>query len=256
MVKLISILLLIGGISGIASYMNTIPRQGSNSMHDPKLSTTEGFTVVELFTSEGCSSCPAADEILRGLAAQDKVFPLSFHVTYWNRLGWRDPFSQAEFDERQYDYGAHFKLNSIYTPQVVINGNAELVGSRRVQVEKTINAALSQNPDYHLDLSQKTEGKTLIVSYKIDKKPLDCVLNIAFVERNLEVKVPRGENEGRTLKHDNVVRIFKTLKIGTDTEGATSLLIADDIKVKDCAVIAYLQEEKTRKVVGAVRQNL
>jgi hypothetical protein len=253
MVKVISLLLVVGGIFGIASRMNTPPKFEGNIMHDPKLMATEGFAVVELFTSEGCSSCPPADEILSDLATKDKVFPLSFHVTYWNRLGWKDPFSQAEFDERQYGYGGHFKLKSIYTPQVVINGNSELVGSKRLQIEKTMDAALSQSPTYHVDLSKKMDDKTLVINYKIDKKPLDCVLHIALVERNLEVKVPRGENEGRTLKHDNVVRVFKTLKVGSDMEGMTDLLISDDFKVKDCAVIAYLQEEKTRKIVGAAR---
>jgi hypothetical protein len=250
--KLTSFLLV---IAGIFSLMHTNPSKPNvKEISDSKPQATEGFAVVELFTSEGCSSCPSADEILRGLATHAKVFPLSFHVTYWNRLGWKDPFSQTAFDERQYDYGTRFKLNSVYTPQVVINGNTELVGSRRSQVEKSISQALTEAPSYQLTLTKNIKDKSMSVAYKIDKKPISCVLNIALVERNLEVKVPRGENEGRTLKHDNVVRLFKTLKIGSNTEGVTDFTITDDFKLKDCSVIAYLQNEKMGRILAAARQ--
>ena len=92
-------------------------------------STAKGVAVLELFTSEGCSSCPPADDVLRDLAKDSNVIALSFHVTYWNRLGWKDSFSQKIFDERQYAYGEKFQANGVYTPQAVINGTTEMVGS-------------------------------------------------------------------------------------------------------------------------------
>ena len=90
------------------------------------------FALLELFTSEDCSSCPPADRLLPQLASLDpNIIPLSFHVDYWNNLGWKDPFSSSEFSQRQQNYGRHFNLESIYTPQLVINGEFELLfGSR------------------------------------------------------------------------------------------------------------------------------
>ena len=92
------------------------------SVKNDAKSIAKGVAVLELFTSEGCSSCPTADDVLRDLAKDSNVVALSFHVTYWNRLGWKDSFSQKIFDERQYAYGEKFRANGVYTPQAVING--------------------------------------------------------------------------------------------------------------------------------------
>ena len=138
------------------------------------------FVVVELFTSQGCSSCPPADEILnkmkfqtlsglRGLSKKDNIFPLSFHVTYWNRLGWKDSFSQKIFDERQYEYGSRFDLNGVYTPQVVINGKAEMVGSHGQKIEKMIAEKLVESTTFSIILSKEIKDKSLIINYKINK---------------------------------------------------------------------------------------
>src|SRR5687767_14525236 len=98
--------------------------------------------VVELFTSQGCSSCPSADALLRRIAAdpklRGKVIPLAYHVDYWNHLGWRDPFSSREWSQRQGDYVRAMKLSSAYTPQIVVNGVREMVGSNSFQVYRAI----------------------------------------------------------------------------------------------------------------------
>jgi hypothetical protein len=103
----------------------------------------QGAVLIELFTSEGCSSCPPADRLLEKLAAEnnDKVYVLSFHVDYWNYIGWKDPFSQARFSQRQRNYARQFSLESIYTPQMVVNGVAEFVGSD----EQKLRAAIAKN---------------------------------------------------------------------------------------------------------------
>ena len=171
-------------------------------------------------------------------------------------MGWKDPFSQPEFDERQYNYGTQFQLNGVYTPQVVINGSAEMVGSKKAQIEKSINQVLAETSDFKLELSKILKDKKLIVNYKLDKTSENMVLNLALVERDIETKVLRGENGGRTLKHDNVVRVFKTLKIASNTQGDIDFILDNDFKIKDCSVIGYLQNEKTGKIIGGVKMGL
>ena len=106
-----------------------------------------GFAVVELFTSEGCSSCPVADELAIALSKEytKDVYFLGYHVDYWNYIGWKDRFSKADYTERQRQYAAVFRLNSIYTPQVVINGKKELVGSDHTRLRKAITEELKIN---------------------------------------------------------------------------------------------------------------
>ncbi|MEK7224336.1 MAG: DUF1223 domain-containing protein, partial [Bacteroidota bacterium] len=110
--------------------------------------------VLELFTSQGCSSCPPADNLLPQLARLDSnIIPLSFHVDYWNRLGWTDPFSSSEYSERQREYAKQLNLESIYTPQLIINGGYELVGSSRSAAEATIKRVLKEKAAISLAIS-------------------------------------------------------------------------------------------------------
>ena len=247
--KLVPFIIITGLFFGFYKKNNVIqPVQSINSMQDPLYSP---FAVLELFTSEGCSSCPPADEILRGVANQDNVFALSFHVTYWNKLGWKDAFSQKMFDERQYAYGRLLQSNGVYTPQLVVNGSEEFVGSRKSQTEKSIEKALTQTVEAGIILNKTFENNTLKAHYKLVGNFKNTVLNIALVERNIETKVLKGENEGRTLKHDNVVREFQTIQINATGEGTISLNLPSDFKQKDCKIIAYLQNKDTWKIVAA-----
>jgi hypothetical protein len=215
-----------------------------------KTSESSPFVVVELFTSQGCSSCPPADEILRGLAQKENIFPLSFHVTYWNRLGWKDSFSQKVFDERQYEYGSRFALNGVYTPQVVINGEAEMVGSHGQKIQKMINENLEKVSPFFISLEKEIMDKSLIINYKINKSANNYDFNIALVESGISTKIQRGENEGRTLKHDNVVRYFKTIKMTENTEGVVELPFIPNPKQ---TIIAYLQERNLGAIVAAAK---
>ncbi len=248
--KLVPFIIMAGLFFGFYKKNNVIqPVQSFNSIAADPLYPP--FAVLELFTSEGCSSCPPADEILRGVSQQDNVFALSFHVTYWNKLGWKDPFSQKMFDERQYAYGRLMQSNGVYTPQLVVNGSEEFVGSRKSQTEKSIEKALSQKAEAHIILNKTLENNTLKVHYKLEGNFKNTVLNIALVERNIETKVLRGENEGRTLKHDNVVREFQTIQLNDTAEGTISFNIPTDFKQKDGNIIAYLQNKDTWKTVAA-----
>jgi hypothetical protein len=200
--------------------------------------------VVELFTSQGCSSCPAADknlsEILQRAAQEVRpVYALSFHVDYWNYIGWKDPYSNKEFTERQRQYAQQLNLHTMYTPQMIVNGSNEFVGSNRGEAEKAITEAFKYTPTYQLKINSIiTTDEIATIRYTLDKQPHGEVLNIAVVERNLENNITRGENQGRKLHHDNVVRSFQTTKLNRN--GEIDISIAN-INLQNSSVIIYVQ---------------
>src|SRR6266498_1743348 len=153
------------------------------------------FAILELFTSEGCSSCPPADRLLPQLASGDSnIIPLSFHVDYWNHLGWTDPFSKAEFSQRQREYGEHFHLESIYTPQLIINGEYELVGSNRSTAEADIKAVLNQRSGVQIKIDEvKKDKNKLSISCHLDGDWKQANLTAALVQKYAEMKVKAGE---------------------------------------------------------------
>jgi hypothetical protein len=205
--------------------------------------SNKGFAVIELFTSEGCSSCPPADAVAAKLSEEykDNVYTLGFHVDYWNRLGWKDIFSNAAYSQRQYRYGQIFHLNSVYTPQVVVNGKTEFVGSNEGRLRNTIIQELKNSPTANIELTAKSNNnKTVNISYKVDKVS-NAVLNIALIQLHAQSNVKGGENEGRMLQHVNVVRDFKTVNISKAAKGNTDLILPAGLSAKDCKVIAYLQ---------------
>jgi hypothetical protein len=209
---------------------------------------SKGFAVVELFTSEGCSSCPPADKLLADLAADARrknqpVYFLSFHVDYWNHLGWTDPFSDPAYSQRQRDYAQSFRTQSIYTPQMIVNGRTEFVGSDRAAAQRAIAAALSKPAAATIDLKAAVspDGKTLTADYCIHGAPAGSKLNLALVESSLKVNVPHGGNAGRTLPHANVVRAFKTADVPADGAARLELPVRPDVKLDHAEVVGYLQ---------------
>ena len=120
----------------------------------------KGFALIELFTSEGCSSCPAADKAVEELAKQypSTVYVLAFHVDYWNRLGWTDEFSQPEYTARQSEYAAKFNLESIYTPQVVVNGRQEFVGSDKAKLQQVTATEAGKEPGAKIELTTELKN--------------------------------------------------------------------------------------------------
>lgn len=220
----------------------------------PLSSQNTGFAVVELFTSQGCSSCPSADRLLSEIVKENgdnEVFGLSFHVSYWNYLGWKDPYSNETFTKRQRDYGATFRSITIYTPQMVVNGKKEFVGSDRSNAKRAIAEALAEPSQHQLSLIVEKRDDKLVVNYDVEGPMKGYVINFALVERNIVTHVKRGENRNRTLQHDNVVRAFKTLPI--QKTGQTELPIPNDLKTEDGNVIAYVQHKDGLAISGATR---
>ncbi len=200
--------------------------------HDGRQEATGGARVAvlaELFTSEGCSSCPPADDLLRRLIEEQpikgvEIIALSEHVDYWDRLGWKDPFSAAQFTERQNSYSRVFGSDRIYTPQLVIDGRFEAVGSdwpevRRAltQAAKTPHAAVAASATRAS--SDESASVHVLVRDLPNTKSSASVL-VAVVEDDLVTEVARGENARKRLRHSAVVRSLE--KIGTLDKGVAS----------------------------------
>ncbi|HVU55942.1 MAG TPA: DUF1223 domain-containing protein [Puia sp.] len=209
-----------------------------------------GFALIELFTSEGCSSCPPADDLVATLPKTypSGVYILSFHVDYWDRLGWKDPFSRADFTQRQKQYGEVLMLNSIYTPQVVINGKTEMVGSDKDRLRQTIDDQLAHTANPPIDATaHTTDNKTITIDYTLTAKN-QANLQAALIQLQASTAVKKGENAGRQLHHANIVR---DLASSTKNKGSLTLSFPAGVSAADCKVIVFLQNKETLLVEGA-----
>jgi len=205
----------------------------------------EGFAVIELFTSEGCSSCPSADKLLETIDkeyAGKNVLVLSYHVDYWNKLGWKDEFSNAENTARQNYYANHFRLNSIYTPQAVVNGTTEFVGSDRNKMTKTIEQSKKINKT--ITLSASVDNNKVMVDYKVNDQSGGESMLIALVQKQATTEVKRGENGGRKLHHINIVREFQLVKNKSNIEFELPG------EKNNFFIVALLQNEGTGSIDG------
>jgi hypothetical protein len=206
---------------------------------------TERPTVVELFTSEGCSSCPPADALLAELAKRPDVLALSFHVDYWDRLGWKDPFSSRAATDRQNRYAKLLKLATVYTPQIVVDGRWEAVGSDRADVARALELARRDPSEVPVTLALD-HGQAQIALGRGGDRVAASVLLIGFDRRHVGA-VKRGENSGRTLAHVDVVR-------GVEEIGRLS---AGEIAVPipwHCDLVAAVVQAADGRVLGvAVR---
>ncbi len=220
--------------------------------------TADGaFAVVELFTSEGCSSCPPADALLREVHNASRregrpVYALSFHVDYWNGLGWKDPFSSAMFSERQRAYARAFGREQVYTPQMVVNGTEAFNGSDRAREQRAVSAALAQAQAARVTLriDRDAERGALRVRYTTSGVPSDARIDVAEVEDGLGGVVERGENAGRTLRHEGVVRHFAS--VAAAREGTVILPAPDEAARAATSIIAFV-ELPSMQVVAATR---
>jgi hypothetical protein len=205
--------------------------------------------IVELFTSQGCSSCPPADALLSELDQQSNVIVLSEHVDYWNNLGWRDPFSSAKFSERQQRYARRFQLRGVYTPQMVVNGRKEFVGSDRAQAISVIES-LGQSRSAEVSLSR--DGDTLHVTAALAPEQRTGEVWIAFARPEGSAQVPRGENAGRNLRHVAVVESLQQVGVarsGSPFRGQVHL--PSDHRQR--RVIAFVQEPGQGHILGAAK---
>jgi hypothetical protein len=199
--------------------------------------------LVELFTSEGCSSCPPADALLAELGRRSDLLALSFHVDYWDRLGWKDPFGHAAATRRQNRYAQLFGLDHVYTPQIVVDGRWQAVGSDRGAVTDAVRAArqVAQTIPMKIALGDREASVTLGAD---PRRRSAALLLVAFDRRHID-RVGGGENSGRVLMHVDVVRGFA--EVGR-TSGAGGSIAAPARWVAD-RIAAILQQDDGR-VIG------
>jgi hypothetical protein len=219
--------------------------------------------IVELFTSEGCSSCPPADQVLSRLESRGRLPPqpgveviaLGEHVDYWDQLGWKDRFSSPLFSARQQDYGKAFRLESVYTPQIVVNGQKEVLGSDSRAVQEAIRAA-AKEPLAEVAISM-TSPQT--VTFRVAKLPsgsheADILLGVA--ESGLVTPVFGGENSGRQLHHAAVVRSLSSVgrvdpKRPGEYSATAQLNLRPDWNRSNLKLVLFVQDRTTRRILGA-----
>ncbi|MBH8558070.1 DUF1223 domain-containing protein [Hymenobacter negativus] len=243
-------------------WLFAIPLVSGGAALGPTLPTTPASgvsrvpVIVELFTSEGCSSCPAADAALRQLEkAQSvpgaEVIVLGEHVDYWNRLGWKDAFSAPSYTERQRQYAKGFGTGS-YTPQAVVNGRYELVGSRTADLAAAV-AKAAKAPQAAVAVALAGSMATVRVSSLPPGTPAAEVL-LAITESGLSSQIGRGENSGLLLHHAAVVRQLLPLgRVGADGTFAASpaLKLAAEWKRPNLRAVVLVQELASHRIVGA-----
>jgi hypothetical protein len=217
--------------------------------------------LVELFTSEGCSDCPPADALLARLDAKQfipgaEAIVLSEHVTYWNHEGWRDPFSFAAMDERQAQYSRQFSLGQLYTPQMVVDGEQQFVGSDAASLTRAL-AHDAQTPKLNIAIEgARWSNGTVQFSVRSNSRS-HAVLTAALAENATRSEVARGENAGRTLHHVAVVRALRTFRPGAaDGRPLQLSLPAPDSSGEPLRLVVFLASQADGHVIAVAEQML
>ncbi len=211
--------------------------------------------VVELFTSEGCISCPRAEEFAEELSAQAarsglRIFILAYHVDYWNELGHVDRYSASRFTERQRWYAAGWGTTRVYTPQLVVGGMHDVSGNDRRNALLAISEQLDHQLAVGIRLEVERANRVLQVSYEIEPARRLDFLTLALVQDRAGTHVEAGENAGRILRHVNVVRDAVWSRVGSGAGSWTADIPSD---LDSGALLAYVQHGRTRRVLGVSR---
>lgn len=203
-----------------------------------------GPVVVELYTSQGCSSCPPADEMLAELAKRDDVIALALHVDYWDYIGWKDSFGRPENTARQHAYARAANSETVYTPQMIIGGVDHVIGSRPMQVMDAVQAHSRQA--YRFDVSLTREGPDVVVTSAPGTRG-DYVVQIVRYTPQETVAIGRGENAGRNITYANIVRSWDEV---ARWDGRTALAFKVPVSGSD-PVVAIIQQAAHGPIMGA-----
>lgn len=210
----------------------------------------KSIVVLELFTSQGCSSCPSADDLLYEVKHNnlEQVITLSYHVDYWNYIGWKDPFSKKEFSDKQRTYSSKFSSSSIYTPQVVVNGMEHFVGSDRDIMKTKLKSYLAKSSENKVAISNLNHvNKTINFNYNILGDTNNKKLRALLVIDNKTTSVNRGENKNRILKNSNIVVVEAYLNILNKTG---KLSIPEIVDEGDKLTLVLLLENDKLDITG------
>ncbi len=211
------------------------------------------FALLELYTSEGCSSCPPADELLGKIQNEyrDKnVFVLAYHVDYWDKQGWKDIFSNADFTKRQYDYAQFMGKEPIYTPQVIINGKSDYIGSQETSLRNGIKSALLKPALANLSLETSQNSNILSVQYHVESTSKNSRLLIAIVQKEAKSNVRRGENANRVLSHYQIVRQLQSVNLNKGKKGTTTISLPKNYNAQGFEVIGFVQDADSGVILG------
>lgn len=215
-----------------------------------KPAATNGFALIELFTSEGCSSCPPADELVARIQKEDSnkpVYILAYHVDYWNNLGWKDPFSSPAYSQRQRQYAAWLKAE-VYTPQIVVNGKREFVGSEEGTLRNAIQNGIQKTDNSRLTLTNThIDHDQLSLQYQTHG---GNALLIAFVQKTATTQVKHGENGGRTLSHVNIVKALNSVALH-QPNGNVAMHLPDGYNQQTYDIVVFTQNTTTGEVLSA-----
>ena len=217
-----------------------------------------GFAVVELFTSEGCSSCPPADELISSIQKENRskqIYVLAYHVDYWNHLGWKDRFSDAAYSRRQRKYADWLNLSSVYTPQVVVNGKTEFVGSDRQALTNAINTGLQDSSFKYMKIKSRLENGQVIVEYQTSETTKKSELVIALIQKSGKSTVNAGENSGHTLRHVQIVRKLLIEHLHK-TSGKVNLALPGDYQGNEWELIAFIQNMDKGEIRSAAQAQI
>ncbi len=257
--KFLASLLIFPVILGMCSF-NKEPNKSSEIT--TKITITpenKPFAIVQLFTSQGCSSCPSADLLLEKVEKEyegKNVFVLSYHVDYWNRLGWKDVFSKKEFSDLQYSYSSKFGGSSVYTPQAIVNGDVHFVGSSEAKMDASLSKYLKMDSENVLMLSDvKKLDNQIEFNYKVEGNVTGKSLKIALAIKKKETKVKRGENSGRMLSSVNIV--VEQIEISLNkTSGSGIIKIPELVENGDSLTLIGFTQSQNFDITAAVQEKI
>ena len=235
------------------------PSKPASHKDNDKTNKNTGFALIELFTSEGCSSCPPADALVAKIkkeTADGRVYILAYHVDYWNHLGWKDVFSKHQYSERQRQYANWLKISSVYTPQIVVNGKKEFIGSEEGTLRNAIKSGLAQSAITQLTLSEaKSDDHRVSINYHVSAQK-NQVLYLALVQPSASTKVKSGENGGHTLSHIQIVRSLQQISLNGKSNGVAIVSLPGALNVHGLNVVGFLQNQATGEINAANQINL
>lgn len=215
----------------------------------------EPIVVLELFTSQGCSSCPAADRLLKEVKQNypDNVFTLSYHVDYWNYIGWDDPFSQAIYAKKQSNYNKKLKYRGNYTPEVVVNGKEHFTGSNRAKMNAAIKKFKAQRAENKVSLLKFAQKKeTVTFEYKVEGNVENKNLRAVLVLDERITNVKRGENRNRTIENSNVVVAEKIVPL-LDANGKLQIDVPNTVRKNEKLSLILLVSNQNLDITAAAQ---
>jgi hypothetical protein len=228
-----------------------------------KTSPVSGFAVLELFTSQGDINSAEADKILSEISAEaeksgKKVYSISQHVDFWNRLGWKDPFSSFRHTKRLQNYTSVLKIEETYTPFFLVNGEPVSGDISKKTVNDAVSKMLGTKPVFNPEFTYEIFSDTLDLMYdlkgdlKLAKKGSESYINVVITETGLSTKVTKGDNAGKTLRNDYVSRLFYTTNLQT-SKGLLRIPLRGLKPGKNKHILLFIQDKQSRKITGAVR---